>query len=50
MRALHRNPARLDAVERLIEDLAKDPESKSLLPAGFELIWSPILEARRGMR
>lgn len=50
VRTLHRNPARLDAVERFIEDLGKDPEGARILPPGFDLIWKPILEARKRPR
>lgn len=50
VRTLQRDPARLDAVERFVEDLGKDPEGASILPPGFDLIWKPILEARKRQR
>jgi hypothetical protein len=47
VRALHRSPDRIDAVQRFVDDLKKDPDGKSILPPGFDLIWDPILAARR---
>ena len=45
MRALDRDPARLDRIASLVDDLAGD-EGDYRLPAGFEEIWRPIAEAR----
>lgn len=50
VRTLHRDPTRLDAVERFVDDLGKDPEGAGILPLGFDLIWKPILEARKRLR
>lgn len=50
VRTLERNPARLDDVARLVEDLRKSPESAALLPHGFEAIWEPIWATRQRMR
>jgi hypothetical protein len=47
VRTLQRDPARLDAVGRFVDDLAKDSEGAAILPPGFDLIWKPILEARK---
>lgn len=50
VRALDRNPARLDQIGRLVEDLCKTPEGRSLLPEGFEEVWAPIWEARLALK
>jgi hypothetical protein len=44
MRALDRDPARLDRIASLVDDLAGG-EGEYELPAGFEEIWRPIAEA-----
>lgn len=46
VRALARDPAKLDRVHRLVEDLSRDPEGLELLPASFLDIWTPIWQAR----
>lgn len=50
VRALDRDPAKLDEVARLVEDLGKTPEGHSLLPEGFDTIWKPIWSAREGLK
>lgn len=50
VRALDRNPARLDRVAAVIDDLLKTPEGRDLLPEGFEEVWGPIWAARQGVR
>lgn len=47
IRALHRDPARLDGIARLVEDLKHAGAGTKRLPEGFEDIWAPIWEARR---
>lgn len=47
VRALARNPERLDHVARLVESLRSTEEGAALLPEGLDEIWSPIWEARR---
>lgn len=47
VRALHREPARLDDVCRLVEDLKKAGAGDRQLPPGFDDIWQPIWEARK---
>lgn len=47
VRALDRNPAKLDHIARLVEDLRQLPAEEQLLPEGFEAIWSPIYAARQ---
>ncbi len=46
VRALERDPARLDQIARLLEDLQKTPEGQRLVPEGLEDIWEPILLAQ----
>jgi len=50
LRALARDPRRLDPVARLVDDLRRSPEGAALLPEGLEAIWSPILAVRRERR
>jgi hypothetical protein len=50
LRALDREPAKLDHVARLIEDLRKTPEGEALIPEGFAEIWDPIWAAREAQR
>lgn len=50
LRTLHRQPERLDQVERLVRDLKQTAEGQALLPAGFEAIWGPIWQARRELQ
>lgn len=42
VRALQREPERIDAVERLVADLRKTERGKKLLPPDFDLIWEPL--------
>lgn len=46
LRALYRCPEKLDQVHRVIEDLRKTPEGRSILPAEFEQVWEPIRRVR----
>lgn len=48
LRALERDPAKIDRIERFVSDLRKTPEGQDLLPAGLESLLAPILEVRRG--
>ena len=49
MRALVRDPKRLDQVETIVRDVSRTPEGAALIPDGFLEIWDPILEARGAM-
>jgi len=40
--ALHKSPDKLAQVHRLIEDLKKTPEGRSILPPELEEVWGPI--------
>jgi hypothetical protein len=46
LRALDRDPERIDQVAQLIEDLCQTPEGRQLLPPRVEQILSPIREVR----
>ncbi|MBM4069890.1 MAG: hypothetical protein FJ271_13190 [Planctomycetes bacterium] len=50
VRALDRQPEKLEQVARLVDDLQKTPGSKDLLPEGFELVWQPIWNAYKRMK
>jgi hypothetical protein len=45
--SLHRSPGKLDQVQRLIDDLRKTPEGRSILPPELEAVWGPIGQVRR---
>lgn len=47
VQTLHRDPARLDQIARLVEDLQRTPEGQNLLPEGFHSVWQPIWDTRR---
>lgn len=44
---LHCSPGKLDQVHRLIEDLRRTPEGRSILPPELEAVWGPIEQVRR---
>jgi hypothetical protein len=50
VRALHRDPQRLDDVARLVDDLKAAGAGARELPAGFDDIWIPIWTARQGLK
>ena len=50
VKALDRDPLKLDQIGRLVDDLKKTPEGKELLPEGFDLIWEPIWSARQRLK
>lgn len=47
VRALHRDPRRLDDVARLVDDLKQAGAGARQLPDSFDDIWIPIWEARK---
>jgi hypothetical protein len=49
VRTLERNPKKLDQISRLVTDLKKSAEGRSLLPDGFDDIWQPIWAAREAL-
>jgi hypothetical protein len=50
LRALDRDPERIDQVAQLIEDLCQTPEGRQLLPPRVEEVIRPICEVRRRQR
>jgi len=49
VRAIARDPQRIDDLNNLIQDLKSHPETSDLLPDGLDEIWGPIWEARMMM-
>lgn len=49
LRALERNPKKLNQVARLVTDLCNTPDGKECLPDGFEEIWEPIRDVWKEM-
>jgi len=49
VRAMARDPRRLDDLNSLIQDLKGHPETRELLPDDLDEIWGPIWEARKMM-
>lgn len=47
VRALNRDPERLDQVAATVEDLRQTSEGRQLLPDDFDAIWTPIWSARK---
>lgn len=50
VRAVSRDPDKLDKVHRLVTDICEQPNGHALLPEGFLTIWEPIQLARERMR
>jgi hypothetical protein len=48
LRALARDPAKLDRVAQLVADLSKTPEGRAMIPEGFARIWLPIWRVKEG--
>ncbi len=49
LQALDRQPARLDQISRLIDDLKQSPEGRELISEEFMSVWEPIWAARKGI-
>lgn len=49
VRSLARDPARLDDIHRVIAELIKTPDGRSLLPHGWRTVWDPIWAARQDL-
>ncbi len=47
VRALERDPRRLDEVNRVVSDLRASPDGETLLPDGFNSVWEPLWAARQ---
>jgi hypothetical protein len=50
VRALARDPERLDHVARLIKSLGASDEGRAIIPDGLEAVWEPIWAARERLR
>ena len=50
VRTLDRNPAKLDQISRLVNDLKKTESGCERLPEGFDEIWQPIWTAREALK
>ena len=50
VRALDRDPAKLEHIARIVEDLRRTPEGQQLLPETFDSIWVPIQAAYAGVK
>jgi hypothetical protein len=50
VRALARDPTKIDEIGSIIEELAKTPDGRSILPEGWEEVWEPIRAAREASR
>jgi hypothetical protein len=50
LRALEREPSKLDHVARVIADLRKSAEGEALIPEGFAEVFDPIWAAREAQR
>ena len=48
MKALGRDPERLEQVAEVIADLTKTDDGKKLIPKDFNEIWDPIWKVREG--
>ena len=48
-RALSENPESIDHLEAIVEQLRRFPSGRAVLPAGWDEVWGPALEARRAM-
>ena len=50
VRALSRDPQRIDDLNNLIQNLKNNDDKLKLLPKGLDEIWGPIWEARVNMK
>lgn len=50
VQAVDQNPASLDQIAGIINELRKSEEGRDLLPEGFEEIWEPVYEARLSLK
>lgn len=50
VRALARDPSKIDEIGSIMEELAKTPDGRSILPDGWEQVWEPIKSARESLR
>lgn len=50
VRALARDPNKIDEIGSIMEELAKTADGRSILPEGWQEIWEPIRNAREAIR
>lgn len=50
VRALARDPTKIDEIGSIIEELAKTSEGRDILPEGWDEVWEPIRAAREELR
>ena len=50
VRALARDPTKIDEIGSLMQELMKTPDGRSILPDGWEEVWEPIRSAREAGR
>lgn len=50
VRALARDPSKIDEIGSLMTELAKTSDGRSILPEGWEEVWEPIRAAREAVR
>jgi hypothetical protein len=50
VRALARDPTKIDEISSIIEELAKTSEGRDILPEGWNEVWEPIRAAREELR
>ena len=50
VRALARDPTKIDEIDSIIQELAKTPDGRSILPEAWEEVWEPIRAAREALR
>jgi hypothetical protein len=50
VRALARDPGKIDEIGSIMEELAKTADGRSILPDGWQEVWEPIRAAREASR
>ncbi|MCK9313981.1 MAG: phospholipase D family protein [Methanocorpusculum sp.] len=50
VKALTRNPEKIDNIDRLVQEIMADPEGGEVLPEGFVDIWGAFMKIRKGER
>ena len=50
LKALDRDPKKLDQVHRFVNDLKGTEEGRQLLPDDFDAVWEPLWAARQELR
>ncbi len=50
VRALARDPSKIDEIDSIMQELAKTQDGRSILPEGWQDVWEPIRAAREELR